>query len=263
MYNDYSNKQYEEYARRSKKTRRSSKSYAPTAPRGQQMQQMAQAQQQVAEMGYNEYSGAILQKLYKVTNESSDYFNCYNAQLTQKQNQNNPIGLAVGKSKFIVSKYLSAGSFGRLYIGVHSESNEVVAIKMEPFGCDKPQLHLEYGFYKKLASIQRGVPKIFTFGPCGVWNALVMELLGPSLEKMLEQCGGKFSLRTVIQLTIQFLLMFRGIHDCGILYRDTKPANFVLGLPNTNKWWIVHVVGLYLKCFDIVTNNLIKFLKQN
>ncbi|UXI19659.1 hypothetical protein NH340_JMT05602 [Sarcoptes scabiei] len=155
-----------------------------------------------------------------------------------------PIGLTVGKSKFTISKYLSKGSFGCLYLGTHLGTNQEVAIKIERIDCEKPQLHLEYGFYKKLLQIPKGVPKIYTFGPCGRWNALVMELLGPNLEKMLELCGGRFSLRSIIQLVIQFLFLFRSIHECGLLYRDTKPANFLLGQPSTSKWWIIHVVDL-------------------
>ena len=40
-----------------------------------------------------------------------------------------------------------------------------------------PQLHLEYRFYKQLG-VTEGVPTVHYFGPCGRYNALVMELLG-------------------------------------------------------------------------------------
>ena len=156
------------------------------------------------------------------------------------------IGKYVGNSKYMAVKYLGGGSFGNLYLGQHRDSRVTVAIKIERGDCDKPQLFLEYRFYKKLTRLPRGVPKIYTFGPIedGRWNALVMELLGPSLEKMHENCGGRFSLRTVIQMTIQMIHLYRGIHESGILYRDTKPANFLLGQPNTGKWWIIHVIDL-------------------
>ncbi|KAH7643773.1 gilgamesh-like protein [Dermatophagoides farinae] len=165
---------------------------------------------------------------------------------TKQSESESLIGKYIGNSNYMVVKYLGGGSFGNLYLGQHREQRSTVAIKIEKGDCDKPQLFLEYRFYKKLSNIIRGVPKIYTFGPIddGRWNALVMELLGPSLEKMFENCGGRFSLRTVIQLTIQMIHLFRNIHESGILYRDTKPANFLLGQPNSGKWWLVHVVDL-------------------
>lgn len=149
----------------------------------------------------------------------------------------------IGNSKFIIGDYITGGSFGSLHAGINEKTGDKVAIKVERQDFDKPQLHLEYGFYRTLGNYMLFVPKIHYFGPCQNYSALVMDMLGPSLFKMNQTCGGRFGIATTTKLLIQMLNIFEYVHSMGIIYRDIKPDNFLFGQPNSDKWSTVHIIG--------------------
>ena len=88
---------------------------------------------------------------------------------------------------------------------------------------------------------------------------LVSNLLGPSIEDLYNFCGGKFSLKTILMLFHQLLERVEYMHDMGVIHRDIKPDNIMMGLgPASNT---VHLIdfGLTRTILDPETGEHIPF----
>ncbi len=93
---------------------------------------------------------------------------------------------------------------GDIYLGLNIISGEEVAIKLESVKAKHPQLEYESKVYKALAG-GVGVPFVRWFGTECDYNAMVMDLLRPSLEDLFNFCNRKFSLKTVLLLSDQLV----------------------------------------------------------
>ena len=100
--------------------------------------------------------------------------------------------------------HLRLFSSGDIYLGINIISGEEVAIKLESVKAKHPQLEYESKVYKTLAG-GVGVPFVRWFGTECDYNAMVLDLLGPSLEDLFNFCSRKFSLKTVLLLADQLV----------------------------------------------------------
>jgi len=135
--------------------------------------------------------------------------------------------------KYETMKRLGAGCFGEVYRGVRTEDKREVAVKFESKSAKSaPQLEHEVEVLSVLRSggSPQGVAECFYYGVEGTYNAMVMEILGKSLEDHVQSCKGKLTSKTTVLIAEQVLVRIEFLHSKGFVHRDIKPENFMFGV---------------------------------
>ena len=108
-----------------------------------------------------------------------------------------------------------------------------------------------------------GMPTIFFKGPFeSNYTAVVLDLLGPSLEDLINICNRKLSLKTIIMLSDQMIARIQFLHSKHYIHRDVKPDNYLIGLGRRSN--VLHLIdfGLAKKYWDAKTHQHIPY-KEN
>ena len=128
---------------------------------------------------------------------------------------------------------ISEGAYGKVF----SVSSKY-AVKVETDkGKRKRRLREEARIMKLVQG--PGIPRIIHHSTIDGRDRLKMELLGPDMRKIRKSHGGGLGFRSTIMFGIQALERLEHIHSKGIIHRDIKDSNFVIGKNDPTKIYLI------------------------
>ena len=165
-------------------------------------------------------------------------------------------------NKYKIIKKIGEGSFGFIYEAQSINSNKLYAVKLENMIEDQYILEDEALILSYLNCNR--IPKIKLFGYSENYMVLIMELLGKSLDKILNELPNKsMSIRCCCNIAYQLISIFEIIHSNNIIHRDIKPSNIALGLGANYKYLYILDFGLSRKYRSSTTKKHLPFTKDN
>jgi serine/threonine protein kinase len=154
--------------------------------------------------------------------------NSKNGQLSNDHQSQKEYSLIDDTYKILTDKRLGGGSFGHVYKCLNIKTNKEYSIKIESNDNTNPQLLHEYKILKSLEG-NEGIPTTYLFKNIGGESILIMDLLGPNLEDILQDTKTKtFTLKTCLMALKQIIERLKLIHKEGIIHRDLKPENLLV-----------------------------------
>lgn len=150
--------------------------------------------------------------------------------MTDEDSRKDPVPAQVGDGsrRYNISKsgHLGSGHFGDVYLGHHYSTGQKVAVKLE---------HRSGSIARREWEVMRcmdgnGAPKVYYTGHHGRYYVMVMDLLGATLQRLLESRPSRrlpWDIVSVIGYKCTQLL--QKLHSKGYVHGDVKPENFLCG----------------------------------
>ncbi|KAF7684296.1 Casein kinase I like protein 2 [Astathelohania contejeani] len=157
---------------------------------------------------------------------------------------------------------IGKGSFGTVYKAKDVDSGNVYALKLENVkaNAEYSALKNEFDAYQELNGCM-GISNVYYFGHFDETYYLVMDLLGMSVQKIFEERGEMFSIKTVCMIGKRVLDIFEDMHRKNRIYRDIKPDNIVIDINDPTKLYLIDF-GMSKNYFDVKTGNHIPLLNN-
>lgn len=155
--------------------------------------------------------------------------------MTDDESRKDPVPSHVGEGtrrfNVIRTAHLGSGHFGDVFMGERVTNGEKVAIKFE---------HRSGSIARREWEVMRvmggdGAPKVHFTGHVGRYYVMVMDLLGPTLQKLLETRPARgLGWETVALIGNKCVKLLRKLHSKGFVHGDVKPENFLCSYSESN-----------------------------
>ncbi|KAL7922230.1 casein kinase I [Trichoderma austrokoningii] len=145
------------------------------------------------------------------------------------------------QDRWFLEGIIGSGGFGQVYLATDLLTDNVVAVKTcytkpnSTRSATEGTMQHEALFYKLLSN-QPGIAALHELGFDNSisFEFMVCDLLGPSLLRLVNRCGYRFSLKTTLMLADQLIPLVEMLHSKNIMHRDLKMENIVMGLGREN-----------------------------
>jgi serine/threonine protein kinase len=156
----------------------------------------------------------------------------------------------LGRFRVRWDRLLGRGSYWSVYAAWDPRTGEQAAIKIQSDRTREDGMILEGAFLQRLRG-SRGVPALLDWGTESGYRFLALERLGSSIQQLADRLGGTLTLPTVLRLGVVLVNRLSAIHRLGVLHRDVKPENLLVGSPFGSRRDAVYLVDYgFAKQFD-------------
>jgi len=130
--------------------------------------------------------------------------------------------------RYKLQKRIGSGAFGLIFSAKNVNTDEIVAIKLEPTAQVDTLTH-EAAVLMKLSGIP-GIPNLRYYGVPDHNRYMAIDLLGKSLQTVSSECKKLVPIKNVRMYAKQMVQIIQAVHGRGFVHRDIKPPNFMIGI---------------------------------